>query len=138
MKRCESGNLSLTNKTRVLSKISVKRNLSIIPSKTQTSVLPFLEKPAQTCTFTGCFGLHRNNKTVIIQVHQFTRIYMYMYMYTYLGLGLGAWPTFRQQNLRCVSSWTVASSVQMISSKLSSLCCSLHCRRFTLFSSLIS
>jgi hypothetical protein len=44
----KSGNSFLTNSkgTRVLSRISVNRNLSIIPSKIQISVLPFPEIPA--------------------------------------------------------------------------------------------
>ena len=52
----------LTNGLRVLSRISVKRNLSIIASKMQTSILRFLEIPAQTCTFAGCFGLRGNEQ----------------------------------------------------------------------------
>ena len=59
----------------------------------------------------------------------------------YLGLFLGCSSTFRQQNRRWVSSWNVASSVQITSLKpLCASCryCLAHSSLFLLFSSLMS
>ena len=53
----ELGKLAWMNGIKVLSRISVNKNLSIIPSKMQIAVRPFLEIPAHTWTFTGCFAL---------------------------------------------------------------------------------
>ena len=57
MKRCELGNFTWMNGMSVWSRIPINRNLSIIPSKMQIPMRPFLEIPAHTWTFTGCFAL---------------------------------------------------------------------------------
>ena len=61
---------------RAESKMSVKRNLSMIPSKIQILLFPFLLMPAQTCTLNGCLGLGRRlwalsllSTAVILQLH---------------------------------------------------------------------
>ena len=62
IKRCVSGNFSSINGSKVScskvsSMMSQNKNRSMIPSNTQMPVLPLLLIPAQTWTFTGCFGL---------------------------------------------------------------------------------
>ena len=99
----------------------LNRNRSVIPSKMQIGVRPFLEMPAHTCTFSRCYMHAVSNSMRIAGI----------------GLGLGAWPSLWQQNLLCDSIWIVDSSVHITSSKLSSWYCRTYCNRFTLFSSWI-
>ena len=55
---CEvgGGNLASIKGRRVLRRISQYNVTSIFLSNMHTPVAPFLLIPAQTCTFTGCFG----------------------------------------------------------------------------------
>ena len=96
---------------RAESRMSVKRNLSMIPSKIQILLFPFLLIPAQICTLIGCLGL---------------------------GLGFGRCPCFLQQNLLWFSSCTVHSSVHKTFSKSSSRYWWAHSNLFCLLASLIS
>ena len=57
MKRWAIGNFSWMKGTSVWPRISVNKNLSIMPSKMQIPVWSLLEIPAYTWTFTGCFAL---------------------------------------------------------------------------------
>ena len=50
----------------VLSRMSVKRNRSIMPSKMQIPVRLFVEIPAQMCTLTGCFGLQEQYNVMLL------------------------------------------------------------------------
>lgn len=51
------GRTSRMNGRSVCCSTSMYRSAFMIPSNMQTPVAPFLLMPAQTCTFTGCFGL---------------------------------------------------------------------------------
>ena len=126
--------LTRINGINVWSRMEVNRNLSMIPSKIQIPVRPFLEIPVQTWTFTGCFGLLEQQKMLV----NFHNNFIIVIHCTYRGFGLGACPFFRQQKCQRASSQIVDSSVQITSLKSSSLYCLHQSEHFALFSSRIS
>ena len=140
MKRCELGNFSWMNGMSVWSRISVKSNLSIIPSKMQIPVWPLLEIPAHTCTFTECFALQELSVCTFMSATCMYNYRLHKYIHINLKtltvvLALEFVPVCgnKTANVRIVDS-----SVQMTSSKPFSLYRSHHSKRFVLFAPLIS